>query len=103
MNIAEYVRHPASRKCDRLRRTGLVQAKVKTLPLKQREDIMKERIGVGELYCAAKRNHQQMRYKSAVFLQQSVWSMRREGRQLSPRQSFQPYDRGHAALDAGLG
>jgi hypothetical protein len=79
-------------------RSSLVKAEVESLSLKEREDIVKERIGVWKVYDTAYRDNLQMRNERAILLQQGVVSVRREGKLVSSRKRLQPDHGRHRTL-----
>jgi hypothetical protein len=68
MNVAEDVGDAGFVELDKLSASALVQAKIETLSVKEREDVMEKRIMIRELHLPARWNHQQGRVKGLILL-----------------------------------
>src|SRR5664280_2210435 len=98
MNVAEDIRYAFAREGDCLSGTGFVKTEIETLAVEEREDIMKERIGVGELHSCADGDNQQVRREHAVLLQQRVVSVSGKRWSGSLLHRLQPEDCGRDGL-----
>src|SRR5580704_4851347 len=68
MNVAEKKAHTEPVKSDGVARASFVKAKIKSLPIEQREDIVKEWIAIREVDDRAHRDHKHVRLESLVVL-----------------------------------
>lgn len=71
MNVAEDVGNTRAVEHHIARRTGFVKTEVEAFPLEKRENVVKERISVGEFHGGSHRHDQEMRLKVFVVLRQS--------------------------------
>jgi hypothetical protein len=97
VDIAEDVRDAFARKRNRLAGSGLIKPKLKAFALEEGEDVMEEGIGVGKLNHATNWNDLQMGEEGAIFLQERVMALRREGKRGSACKWFKPSYRGDSA------
>ena len=68
MNIAEDERNARLVELDEAGRATFVESEIETFSVEQRKDIVKKRIVVGKLNFSARRDHQQRRMETLVFL-----------------------------------
>src|SRR5580698_6736232 len=102
MNVAKDIGNAFSWKCYGLSCSSLVKSKIKTFPIEEREDIVKERICIGKLNNRIYRDDLEVRKEHAILLKQGVLLVGRKRRRGRPGQWLQPKDSGHCAKHSGL-
>ena len=70
VNVAEDERNARLVEFNKLRRAALIKSEIETLSVEQRKHVVKKRILIGKLDLPSRRDHQQRRMETLVFLHQ---------------------------------